>query len=194
MEPYEKILDHISKRVSLTDDEKKQIRDKFTLRRYRKKELLAQQNEPCKYENYLIDGIARFFFVDQKGEEHTLQFAIEDWWITELESFTSSTPSQYYIEAMDDTRVLQITAPRLDELYQSIPAMEKFFRILHQKAYIAQNKRILQNIQMTGRERYLHFIDEFPSFHDLIPQKFIASYLGMTPVFLSQIRKGLATR
>ena len=194
MEDIDQLIKHVTKHIELSEEDKEKIKSSFTPRTLRKRELLIQQGVPCMYENYIVQGTLRGFFVDDKGDEHTLQFAVDDWWMSDIESFTYQTAANIYAEALEPTRLLQINKPDLDKLYHEVPMFERFFRILHQRACIAQSKRILNAIRMNGMERYLQFIENYPAFHQKIPQKYIASYLGITPVFLSQIRKSLATK
>lgn len=186
------LLDQIRRYVPLTKEEDAKIASRFAVRSLRKNELLIQPGTICQHEHYVSSGTLRSFHTDEAGNEHTFQFAIDDWWITDLESFINNTPSDTYVQALEPTRVLQITKHDLDNLYNEIRFLDRFFRILHERAYIAQNKRILNAIRMNGLKRYQKFLADYPAFHERIPQKYIASYLGITPVFLSQIRRKLA--
>jgi CRP/FNR family cyclic AMP-dependent transcriptional regulator len=186
------LLDHIRKYIPLAKEEEAKIASRFGLRSLRKNELLIQRGSICQYEHYVVSGTLRSFYTDEAGIEHTLQFATDDWWITDLESFTRNAPAEVYAEALEPARVLQITKHDLDNLYNEVRFLDRFFRMLHERAYIAQNKRILNAIRMDGLERYQKFIADYPVFHERVPQKYIASYLGITPVFLSQIRRKLA--
>jgi CRP-like cAMP-binding protein len=121
-------------------------------------------------------------------------FGVEDWWVGDLYSFLTQTPSTYFIQALETTEVLQINKAQLDELYERVPKFERFFRILLQNAFIAQQNRINQNLSFTAEQRYLDFITKYPHLEQRIPQKHVAAYLGMTPVFLSMLRKKIASR
>lgn len=185
------ILAHIDRYISIDASQKKYFLLLLTERRFLKKQFLLQEGSVCNHESFIVSGCLRTYFVDRTGDEHTLQFAVEDWWVNDLESFLRHTPSQYNIEAQEPTVVLQIDHASLEKLYKEVPAFERYFRILHQHAFIAQNKRILNNISLTGMERYEAFIEDYPNILQRVPQKHIASYLGITPVFLSQIRNQL---
>lgn len=185
------LLDQIRRSIPLTKEEEKKIVSRFAIRSLRKNELLIQRGTICQYEHYVINGTLRSFYTDDAGNEHTFQFAIDDWWITDLESFINNVPAETYAEALEPARVLQITKHDLDNLYNEVRCLDRFFRMLHERAYIAQNKRILNAIRMNGLKRYEKFLADYPAFHERIPQKYIASYLGITPVFLSQIRRKL---
>lgn len=195
MEPvHHHILAHVSRYVPLSAAEQELFTSLLTVKRLLRKQFLLQAGDICRHENYVLDGCVRSFFVDDKGDEHTLHFALEDWWITDLESFLHQIPAVVNIEALTPVTVLQLDKPSLERLYTEVPAFERFFRILHQNAYLAQNKRILNNISMTGEARYTDLLERYPKLVQRVPQKYIASYLGITPVFLSQIRARLGHR
>lgn len=195
MEPvHHHILAHVSRYVPLSAAEQELFTSLLTVKRLLRKQFLLQAGDICRHENYVLEGCVRSFFVDDKGDEHTLHFALEDWWITDLESFLHEAPAVVNIEALTPVTVLQLNKPSLERLYTEAPAFERFFRILHQHAYLAQNKRILNNISMTGEARYTDLLQRYPKLVQRVPQKYIASYLGITPVFLSQIRARLGHR
>lgn len=182
------ILAQLEKHITLTPAEQELLLSFFQVKKLRRRQYLLQAGDVCKYESFVIEGCLRSFYVDDNGDEHTLHFAIEDWWISDLGSFLRQQPAAVHIEALSPVTVLQLDLPALEQLYHRIPAFEKYFRILHQNAYIAQNERILHNISMTGAQRYEAFLKKYPALPQRIPQKYLASYLGITPVFLSQIR------
>jgi len=155
----------------------------------RKKELLLQQGEVCKTENYLLSGCMRTFKLNERGEEQTVQFGIEDWWVGDLYSFLTQTPASYSIEALEDTVVAQITKENLDRLYQQVPKFDRFFRLILQNAFIAQQDRIHRSLSWSAEERYDDFSKKYPQLEQRVAQKHIASYLGITPVFLSMLRR-----
>lgn len=188
------ILTQVARYVSLTVAEQELFTSMLTVKRLLRKQFLLQAGDICRYENYVLEGCLRSFFVDDKGDEHTLHFALEDWWITDLESFLHEAPAVVNIEALTPVTVLQLDKPSLERLYTEVPVFERFFRILHQHAYLAQNKRILNSISMTGEARYTDLLQRYPKLVQRVPQKYIASYLGITPVFLSQIRARLGHR
>ena len=133
--------------------------------------------------------MSAIYFIDGNGFEHNVQFAIEDWWIGDMASFLAKKPASLYIEALEDSNVLQLDNPAMEELYIKIPKLERFFRILLQYAFMAFEQRIISVISRTAEERYLEFINKYPQLEQRLPQIHIASYLGITPEFLSKIRK-----
>ena len=185
------IIAHISKRVELTETEKADLIASFSTRRLLARQYLLQQGETCKYEYYVCEGFLRSFVVDETGQEHTLHFAMEDWWITDLDSLLNQRPSPRNIIAVEQTTVLQLDLEARDRLIQKSPVFDSFWRILNEQACIAADKRILDNISLTGAQRYEALLKKYPGIEQRLSQKHIASYLGITPVFLSQIRKEL---
>lgn len=191
---HQHILRHVARHVDLSAAEQELFTSLLTIKRLLRRQFLLQAGDICKYESYVLEGCLRSFYVDDDGDEHTLHFALDDWWITDLESFLHQTPALVNIEALTPVTVLQLDKPSLDRLYAEVPAFERFFRILHQNAYLAQNRRILNNISMTGEARYIDLLQRYPKLVQNVPLKYIASYLGITPVFLSQIRARLGHR
>jgi CRP/FNR family cyclic AMP-dependent transcriptional regulator len=185
---YAFIIAHVQKRVELSPAEQRQFTSLLQVRKLLRRQFLVQAGEVCKYESFVVKGCLRSFYQDTKGNEHTLHFAIEDWWISDFSSFLTGAPAQRHVEALEPCTVLQIDKPGLEQLYQEVPAFERFFRLLHQQACLAQDQRILNGISLTGAERYEAFVGKYPALVQRIPQKYLASYLGITPVFLSQIR------
>lgn len=186
---FQLLLDHILKRIQLTKEEQDYFCSLLTIRSVLPRQYLVQQGDICHYESFVYKGFLRSFFMDEKGNDHTLHFALEDWWITDSTSFLLQEPASRNIVALEHSILLQLDKVSLDQLYKDIPAFERFWRILHQNACMAQDQRILNSISMTGVERYNALIQKYPNLEQRMPQKYIASYLGITPVFLSRIRK-----
>ncbi|MBC9931024.1 Crp/Fnr family transcriptional regulator [Chitinophaga qingshengii] len=192
---YFQILErHFMERISLTKDEGQHIRSLFSFRKLLTRQYLLAEGDICRYESYVCEGFLRSFYVDENGNEHTLHFAKEDWWITDLGSFLNQEPASRNIVALEPTILLQIDLPKREQLMKDIPKMERFWRILNEKACVSSDQRILNNISMSGQQRYLALLNKYPDIEQRLPQKHIASFLGMTPVFLSQIRKELAKK
>lgn len=187
---HQLILTHVLKRVHLSPEEQEHFCSLLTLRKLLPRQYLLQQGEICRHESYVCSGFLRSFYVDDSGNEHTLHFAMEDWWISDSSSFIPQVPSRINIVALEPSVILQIDRAGIEQLYKDIPAFERFWRVLNQQALISQDQRILNAISMTGAERYEALITKYPTLEQRLPQKHIASFLGITPVFLSQIRKG----
>ncbi|ASS48932.1 MAG: hypothetical protein A3D31_05650 [Candidatus Fluviicola riflensis] len=185
----ELLLQHISRHIQLDKNEEAYFLSLIQLKTIRKKELLLKQGEICKTENFLLSGCMRTFTLNEQGEEQVVQFGIEDWWMGDLYSFLTQAPASYSIDALEDTLVAQITKEHLDNLYLQVPKFERFFRLILQNAFIAQQDRIHQSLSLTAEQRYEEFIRKYPQLEQRIAQKHIASYLGITPVFLSMLRR-----
>lgn len=186
---FAQIIRHLQQRISLTADERQYFCSLLQVRRLLPKQYLLQEGELCRYESYVCQGMLRSFYVDEQGNDHTLHFAMEDWWITDLGSFVLERPASRNIVALEPCTLLQIDKKSREALLGKIPAMERFWRILNERAVMAQDQRILDNIALSGAERYAALLAKYPTLEQRLPQKHIASYLGMTPVFLSRIRK-----
>lgn len=139
-----------------------------------------------------MEGCFRMYMVDDKGKEHNLQFAVENWWIGDIGSFHSGKPSQLNIEALENSVILQIKKEDLLKLFVEYPKFNRIFRVLAENAMVSLQKRILQNISSTAEERYLDFLERHPHFFNRISNVQIASFLGVTPEFLSTVRKKIA--
>lgn len=186
---HELLIKNIEKHINLTETEKEYVQKHFKHKKINKKDFLLQEGEVCHSENFIVKGCLRLYSIDNDGFEHIVMFGIEDWWIGDLYSFLTQTPSAYFIDAIENTDVLQISKENLEKLYTEIPKFERFFRIMFQNAFVAQQNRINQNLLLSAEERYAEFRNKYPQFDERITQKQIAAYLGITPVFLSMIRK-----
>ncbi|HVT85891.1 MAG TPA: Crp/Fnr family transcriptional regulator [Chitinophagaceae bacterium] len=185
---YELILKNISRFIQLTEEEKKFFTSLLKIKKLRKKQFLLQEGEIGRYQYFINKGCLRTYTVDEKGQEHIIQFAIEDWWTGDMYSFLTQTPAKLNIEAIEDTELLCIDNPSLEILYQKVPKFERFFRLLLQNAFIANQSRIIESMSLTADERYCKFIERYPLMEPRLPLKHIASYLGITAESLSRIR------
>ena len=190
----ELLIHNLSKYVSLTSDDVAVVESLFTYRHFRKHQYILQEGEISRYENFICKGITRTYEVDDKGQEHIVQFGLEDWWVGDLYSFLTDTPSVYNIDCLEDTTVLQITKEKLDILYQKVPKMERHFRILIQNAFIASTKRLSSSLSKNALERYEEFVNRYPHIEQRVANHQIAAYLGITPQSLSRIRSQAAAR
>jgi len=190
----EQILKNISQHIQLDDRESDYFLSLLQPRTIKRKEYLLRANEVCKYESFITKGCLRTYTIDDTGLEHNVMFAVEDWWTGDLFSFLTQTPGNFIIDALEDTDLLQISKGDLEKLYENVPKFERFFRIILQNAFIAQQQRINQSLSFTAEERYLHFIQKYPRLEQRLPQKQVAAYLGITPEFLSMIRKKISKR
>jgi CRP-like cAMP-binding protein len=190
----EPIIKNISQHIQLDDGEVDYFLSLLQPRTIKRKEYLLRPNEVCKYESFITKGCLRTYTIDNTGLEHIVMFAVEDWWTGDLYSFLTQTPGNFIIDALEDTDLLQISKSDLEKLYEEVPKFERFFRIILQNAFVAQQQRINQNLSFTAEERYLHFIKKYPQLEQRLQQKQVAAYLGITPEFLSMIRRKLAQK
>lgn len=183
-----KLLEYIGSYVQLTEEEEELVLSHAFERKYLKGQYIVQQGDICDTENFLFSGCTRTFYLDAQGNEHIVMFAIENWWTSDMGSFTSRNPATYNIQCLDDTEVIQFTYDDLEILYWKIPKLERFFRLIVQKAFVASEKRILSNFSLSAKERYFNFLAKYPKIEQKVPQYMVASYLGITKEFLSKIR------
>jgi len=184
----ELLIKNLSRYVALSAEEAQTVHSLFSGKTFRRRQYILQQGDVARYETFIVRGLTRTYEVDDKGQEHVVQFGLEDWWVGDLYSFLTGTPSNYNIDCLEDTEVMQITRPNLDLLYERVPRLEKHFRIMMQNAFIASTKRITSSLSKSAKERYDEFITTYPQIEQRVPNHQIASYLGITPQSLSRIR------
>jgi CRP-like cAMP-binding protein len=183
------IFRNIQKHISLSDLEKQQFGALLSIKDVPRKDLVLRQGQIPKSLFFVEFGSLRAFNVDDAGKESTIMFAVQDWWITDMNSFANQKPAMVSIEALENCRIVELGFQSLENLYQKIPKFERYFRILFQNAYIREQLRALNSISLTTEERYTQFVEKYPAIAERITQKQIASYLGVTPEFLSSIKK-----
>ena len=182
---------HIEKRVHLMDEEFEVSSKFFIPKKLRKNQFLLNEGEICTHIGFVNSGCLREYTIDNKGTEHIVQFAIEDWWVSDLHSFLSGEPAEFNVDALQDSEVLLLEKSARDELLDNCPKMERFFRLLIEANHVATHQRIADSLSSSAEERYLKFIKTYPKLFEQVPQNQIASYLGITPQSLSRIRKEL---
>jgi CRP-like cAMP-binding protein len=188
---FDLLLSNISRHISLSLEEIAFFTSLLKFKSLKNGEFLLHEGNICKYESFVIRGCLKTYYVDENGFEHIIDFSIEEWWADDLYSLLTQTPSKSNIKAIEDTDIIQISKPDLELLYQKIPKFERFFRILFQNAYIAQRDQINLALSASAEERYILFIKQKPYAEKRFSQKDIASYLGVTPQFLSALKKRL---
>lgn len=182
------ILGTLSKYITFTDEETKLYLSLLRHKKIRRKQFLYQEGDICKYTSFVNNGCLRTYAIDKNGAEHVFQFAIEGWWIGDIESLKNGTPTLMNTDALEDADILMISKEDMDIIYERIPKYEHFSRMILENAYIAHQQRILQNICFTAAERYQYFLEKYPQLSMRIPQNQIASYLGITPEFFSKMK------
>lgn len=188
---YDILQKKIKETISITDEEFEYAKTLFVPKKLRKKRFLLEDGNPCIYTTFVEKGLLRSFTIDDKGNEHILQFGLQGWWIADLYSFLTGEPSDYNIEALEDSELLLITKDSWDLLLKEVPAFEHYFRILIQNNLIATQRRLMGTMSTTAEERYLKLLEHFPDITQRVPQHMIASYIGVTRETLSRLRSHL---
>ena len=183
------LIEYFNRILPLDKKEIAFIEEIYKEKKVKKRQFILQEGEICKQNTYVLEGCFRMYFVDTNGKEHNLQFAIENWWIGDLGSFHSNIPSKLNIEAIENSIILQANKEDQLKLFTHYPKFNQIFRVLSENAMIGLQRRVLQNISSTAEERYLDFLERHPNLFNRISNIQIASFLGITPEFLSTIRK-----
>jgi CRP-like cAMP-binding protein len=186
------LIDYFNKFLPLDDEEKAFVEEVFKERRIKRRQFILQEGEISKHNTFVLEGCFRMYFVDNNGKEHNLQFAVENWWVGDISSFFSEEPSNLYIEAIENSVILQIKKEDQLRLFVEYPKFNRIYRVLAENGMVSLQKRTIQNISSTAEERYLDFVKRYPQFLNRISNVQIASYLGVTPEFLSAIRKKIS--
>jgi len=188
------LIKHIQKITSNPAIDGETILSFFETKAFKKKDILQEEDKRCLSYFFVVKGCLRLFFTDYNGTEQTQQFALENWWMTDLNAFRSGRNSGYAIQALEPTDVLAITPANYESLLAAFPVMEKYFRLVYERAYAASLLRIQMISRMPKDEFYELFQSKYPDFLQRIPQKILASFLGFTPEYLSELRKNLAKK
>lgn len=187
----QKLISYFDSYLSLSDEESEQLRSRVAERPIKRRQFILQQGDVCRHYSYVVSGCFKMYAVDAKGTEHNLQFAAENDWIADIGSFHLEKPSRMYIEALEPSVILQISKDDLWHLYTNYPKFDRNFRVTIENKFIELQDRVLQTISSTAEERYQAFLTQYPHLTNRLPNTQIASYLGITPEFLSKIRGGL---
>ena len=187
----EPLLAYINQYITLSPEEETFLASKVTRRTYLKGQYVLQQGDISNNMCFIVKGCTKMFYVDDDGQEHIIMFSIEDWWTNDLGSFTSQTPSDFNVQCLENTDIIQFPSDTIEELFTNIPKLERFFRKIIEKALVASQKRIVRNFSLTAKERYAIFRETYPKMEQRLPQYMIASYLGITKEFLSKIKSQL---
>ena len=185
------LFTHFETYLPFEEAEKELIAARLTTRLVKRRQMISQEGFPCRHYSFILQGCFRMYSVDHKGNEHNIQFASENEWIVDMGSFYSGKASQLFIQALEPARILQIEQQDLYFLFLSIPKLNRIFKVITENKYIELQNRVLQNISSTAQERYLTFLEQYPQLANRLPNTQIASYLGITPEFLSKIRSEL---
>jgi CRP-like cAMP-binding protein len=185
------ILNNVSKHSTLSTTEKDIFTGMLQTKKLKRKQHWIANGDICRHSAFVISGCLRGYTVDANGFEHVLSFAPTDWWMADMYSLITHQPGSLNIEALEDTEMLLLPKTAQEELYQLVPKFEHVFRILAEKSLIAYQQRLIDNLSLPAAERYARFCKRYPTLIYHLPQKQIASYIGVTPEFFSKMRKGL---
>jgi CRP-like cAMP-binding protein len=182
------LIQNIEKHVRLTDEEIRLLPDFFEAKSFRKRHYFVQEGSVANYSAFVLKGCMRSYYVDANGFEHILQFAIEDWWIADMMSYSTGKEARLNIDALEDTDALLISRENQLKLFEICPKLEKYFRIITENGMVSIQNRLLESMSMLASDRYANFVKRYPVLNQRLPQTQIAAYLGITPEFLSKIR------
>lgn len=185
------ILENIAKHVTLTPEEQELFLSKTETKQFKTKTILLSAGEVATCTYFVNSGILRSFNINDNIIEHVLHFACEGWWIGDMYSYISGKPGNLFIEVLEDSEVVIITKENQQQLYQEIPKLERFFRILAENSLVAHQERLMDNLSLTAEERFEKFCSKYPTLIQKVPQKHIASYIGVTPEFFSKMKSRL---
>ena len=188
------ILQNIDKIVSLSDKEKETILSKIEIKHYKAKTVLLNAGEICKHSYFVNSGILRSFNINDNIVEHVLHFACEGWWIGDMYSLITQKPGNLYVEVNEDSEVVLLSKENQEELFLEIPKLERFFRILTENSLVANQERLMDNLSLSAEERFEKFCSKYPTLIQKVPQKQVASYIGVTPEFFSKMKAKMLKR
>ena len=185
------ILQNIAKHVSLTPEEETLFLYKTETKQFKAKSILLSAGEVANCTYFVNSGILRSFNINDNIIEHVLHFACEGWWIGDMYSYISGKPGNLFLEVLEDAEVVIISKENQQQLYQEIPKLERFFRILAENSLVSHQERLMDNLSLTAEERFEKFCSKYPTLIQKVPQKHIASYIGVTPEFFSKMKSRL---
>ena len=185
------ILKNISKHVVLTPQEQELFLSKTEIQHHKAKTILLNDGEVCKNSYFVNSGVLRSFYINDNIVEHVMSFACKGWWISDMYSLLSQKPGNLFIEVIEDAEVILLSKENQEQLYHDIPKLERFFRILTENSLVANQERIMNNLSLSAEERFEKFSQKYPTLIQQVPQKQIASFIGVTPEFFSKMKAQL---
>ncbi|MFN7120154.1 MAG: Crp/Fnr family transcriptional regulator [Saprospiraceae bacterium] len=189
MHYFDDLIQHFRATVPLSDADVPKVVAQFRSYQVKKKNFLLQAGDVSRHMRFIASGCLRAYYLDEDLQEHTLQFGIEGWWINDLYSYLTQTPARHFIQAIENSVVLQIHQDALNQLFDEVPMIERFFRLKIQRGYVHLQERMTNQMSQDSKQRYLDFRAKYGDIEQRVPQYMIASYLGITPEFLSTLRK-----
>ncbi|SHG57580.1 Crp/Fnr family transcriptional regulator [Flagellimonas flava] len=191
MDAVDQLIAHLKESIPVTSEEAIGLRKHCSVVELRRRDVLLFAGETSKHMRFISKGCLRAYYMDSEAKEHIVQFGIEGWWINDLYSYLSQTPAKQFIQALEPSIVVQIQIEHLNQLFHEIPSLERFFRLKFEKAYVAFQERTMDAMSKTAEQRYLEFRSKYRNIEQRVPQYMVASYLGITPEFLSSLRKNI---
>jgi len=188
------ILQNVAKHISLTKDEEEYFLSLLTTKLVRRKQFVKQEGEVFSHTCFVNQGCLRAYTIDKNGVEHILQFAPPGWWMGDIYSATTGNPGNLFIDAVDETNILMMAIDDREKLFERVPKFERFFRILIENAMVSGQQRMIDNLSLTAEERFDKFCLRYPALVSCLPQKYIASYIGVTPEFFSKMRAKMSRK
>lgn len=188
------LLNNFRSKIELSSEEEKLIVKRFEHQTHKAKTILVQPGDDAQFTYFVLKGILRSYIVDQNGVEHILSFATAGWWVADMHSYLSQKLANMYIDVTEECEVLMIRKEDVEDLYLKVPALERFFRILTENSLVAHQQRVLDKMALTAEERYEKFMKNYPETVHCLPQKYIASYVGVTPEFFSKMKARMLRR
>ncbi|MDW3195717.1 MAG: Crp/Fnr family transcriptional regulator [Cytophagales bacterium] len=183
------LLENFQLHIELSQEDYQRIRNLFVDEIFRKGQYLIQPSHFVHHQYFVLEGNLRTFMIDHKGKEHTLQFAVEGWWVSDYLSYYQNIPSALHVECLEECHLLKVSKTDLINSFDEFPVLERFFRKQLENAFVAFQQRILSNLQDSAEERYSAFVEKYPSIEQRVKNYQIASYLGIAPESLSRLRK-----
>lgn len=185
---FDQLYKSFQEHISLSDEEWELCKEEFRPKRMLKRQFLLQEGDICRELTFVEKGALYSYSVDSKGNQHVLRFAFDGWWIADLQSFFTNSPSTFNIEVLADSELLMLDRQNHEKLLEEIPAYERYHRIILQNAYVALQQRVENALGLTAEEKYARLIQHNPEFMNRVPLNLVASYLGMSPETLSRVR------
>lgn len=182
------LLDNFRRHIELSSEEADTILKKFKKESYKSKTVLIRPGMDANFTYFVLKGVLRSYTIDANGTEHILNIATPNWWMADMYSYLGGKPAIMYVDVVDDCELLSITRHEVEALYEEIPRLERFFRILTENNLLSNQQRVLDKMSLTAEERYEKFIKKHPEVTQCLPQKYIASYIGVTPEFFSKMK------
>lgn len=189
---YTILIQNIKELVPIDEVDVPIIKEAFNPVHLKRKQFLLKMGDPSNHMRFVADGCVRVYSINPDGNENILQFGVSGWWVNDLYAYLTQKPATFFIQAITDSTLLQIHRTRLNQLFDQLPMMDRFFRIKTQMGYVALQERTIQTMNKTAEQRYLEFIKRYRNMEQQIPQYMIASFLGVTPEHLSTIRKKIS--